>query len=235
MSLNTVDEDTRSGAVQQAQQKRLFDLAVLFAGHLALLPLWILIWIIVPLAIWLNDRGPVFYKQLRVGKNGQIFTMFKFRTMVPDAELCGPMWTTEGDPRVTAVGKILRRTALDELPGVFSILKGDMSLVGPRALDVEEQRLLEREIPGFAKRLEVMPGLTGLAQVYDRTDSAHKKLEYDLEYVQMGNIWLDVKLIGLSIRNTMIAKWDHRSGKPNTTEPGSKSMDDSRSGNDHDD
>ena len=231
--MKTAEEKAQSRAIKQGQQKRLFDLAVLFVGHLALLPLWILIWILVPLAIWLNDRGPVFYKQQRVGKDGQTFTLVKFRTMVQNADLCGPMWTTEGDPRVTAVGKILRRTALDELPGVFSILKGDMSLVGPRALDVEEQRWLEREIPGFAKRLEVMPGLTGLAQVYDRTDSAHKKLEYDLEYVQRSNIWLDVKLIGLSIRNTMIAKWDHRSGKPKLDEPGTEATDDSSSPGNH--
>ena len=233
MSLKTANKDVRSGAVQQGRHKRPFDLAVLFVGHLALLPLWVLIWIIVPLAIWLSDRGPVFYKQQRVGKHGRIFTLVKFRTMVQDAEMCGPMWTTEGDPRVTAVGKVLRRTALDELPGVFSILKGDMSLVGPRALDGDEQRWLEQEIPGFAKRLEVLPGLTGLAQVYDRTDSAQKKLDYDLEYVQRGNLWLDLKLIVLSIRNTMIAKWDHRSGKPKIHEPGPEFQNASRSRGDH--
>ena len=232
MSLKTADPNTQSGVIQQGRYKRPFDLTVLLVGHLVLLPLWVLIWIMVPLAIWLGDRGPVFYKQQRVGKQGRIFTLVKFRTMVQDAELSGPMWTTEGDPRVTAVGKVLRRTALDELPGVFSILKGDMSLVGPRALDVEEQRWLEQEIPGFADRLEVLPGLTGLAQVYDRTDSAQKKLDYDLEYVQRGNFWLDLKLIVLSIRNTMIAKWDHRSGKPKIHEPGTESEDHSPSRSD---
>jgi len=169
----------------------------------------------VPLAIWLNDRGPVFFRQDRVGQNGQIFTLVKFRTMVQNADQVGPMWTTENDHRITRVGKFLRRTALDELPGIFSILKGDMSLVGPRALDVEEQQQLEREIPGFEKRLEVRPGITGLAQVYDRTDSARQKLEYDLAYARRISFWLDIKLVALSVCNTVIAKWDCRGGKPN--------------------
>ena len=212
--MKTANKNAQSGAFQQGWHKRPFDLTVLFIGHLALLPLWVLIWIMVPLAIWLSDRGPVFYRQQRVGKHGRIFTMVKFRTMVQNAEQCGPMWTTEGDLRVTAVGRILRRTALDELPGIFNILKGDMSLVGPRALDVEEQEQLEREIPDFAKRLEVTPGLTGLAQVYDRTDSAQLKLDYDLEYARKISLWLDLKLVALSVRNTVIAKWDCRSGKP---------------------
>lgn len=219
MSLNTANENAQSGAIHQGRHKRPFDLTILFVGHLVLLPLWILIWIIVPLAILINDRGPVFYKQHRVGKHGRIFTLVKFRTMVQDADQRGPMWTTEGDLRVTAVGRFLRRTALDELPGIFSILKGDMSLVGPRALDVEEQKQLEREIPEFAKRLEVTPGLTGLAQVYDRTDSAQQKLDYDLAYARQISLWLDLKLVALSVRNTIIAKWDCRSGKPKVTKP----------------
>ena len=94
--------------------------------------------------------------------------------MVPDASSQGPSWTTEADPRITRLGKILRRTAMDELPGLFSIWKGDMSLVGPRALDVKEQAALESGIPGFYARLQMTPGLTGLAQIYDTEDNAQK-------------------------------------------------------------
>ena len=195
--------------------KRPFDLSILVLAHLfpLLFPVWVLLWVSIPLAIWLQDRGPVFYRQKRVGKNGRVFTLRKFRTMVPDADRRGPAWTTPSDRRFTPFGKLLRRTALDELPGLLSICKGDMSFVGPRALDVEEQGWLESQIPGFKDRLGVRPGLTGLAQVYDKTDEAPVKLRYDLDYVQHMNIWLDLKLIVLSVRNTLLCQWDRRSGK----------------------
>jgi len=193
--------------------KSWFDLTILVVAHVLLLPLWLLLWIIIPILIRLGDRGPVFYKQDRVGQGGRIFTVFKFRTMVRDAEAKGAAWTMDEDPRVTKVGKFLRRTALDELPELLNIWQGDMSLVGPRALDVEEQRSLEKLIVGFENRLEVRPGLTGLAQVYDPKDDAHDKFRYDLEYIQRMSPWLDMKLLILSIRNTLGVKWDRRSGK----------------------
>ena len=197
MRLKTADEDAQSGAVQQGHHKRLFDLAVLFVGHLALLPLWVLIWIIVPLAIWLSDRGPVFYKQHRVGKHGKIFTLVKFRTMVQDAEMCGPMWTTEGDPRVTAVGKVLRRTALDELPGVFSILKGDMSIVGPRPSIPYE---LECYRDWHFERFNAMPGITGLWQASnDRFQfGLESMMKSDIEYIRRRNVALDLKIMAFT-------------------------------------
>ena len=193
--------------------KRPFDLLILTVAHVTLLPLWILLWTSIPLLVWLGDRGPIFFRQQRAGKDGKIFTILKFRTMVPDSASKGPAWTTEGDLRVTAVGKILRRTALDELPGVISIWKGDMSLVGPRALDVEEHRVLEQEIPGFAGRLCVLPGLTGLAQIHDRMDLAQDKFRYDMQYIDRMSFWLDLKLLLLSVRNTLLARWDRRIGK----------------------
>jgi len=193
--------------------KRPFDLSVLILVHAVLLPLWLFLWGIIPLLIWLSDRGPVFYRQQRVGLNAKDFTILKFRTMVLDSDLKGPAWTTEGDSRVTAIGKLLRRTALDELPGVLSIWKGDMSLVGPRALYIGEQKALEQEIPGFVERLQVLPGLTGLAQVYDPIDDAHNKFHYDLEYIQRMGPWLDLKLLLLSVRNTLSGQWDRREGK----------------------
>jgi len=203
----TISESRRS------RYKRPFDLSVLVATHVVLSPLWLLLWTLIPILIWLWDRGPVFYKQKRVGKHGRVFTILKFRTMVPDSDRKGPAWTTEGDPRVTGIGKILRRTALDELPEVLSIWNGDMSLVGPRALDIEEQKILEQEIPGFAQRLRVTPGLTGLAQIQDRIDNGHDKVRFDLEYIADMSIGLDLKLLFLSVRNTLLARWDRRDGK----------------------
>ena len=207
--------------------KRWFDRTVLILAQILLLPLWLLLWTIIPIMIRLGDRGPVFYKQDRVGRDGRIFTVFKFRTMVPDADGMGASWTMDQDPRVTRVGKLLRRTALDELPELLNIWKGDMSLVGPRALDVKEQKSLEKLIDGFEDRLQVRPGLTGLAQIYDPKDDAHDKFHYDLEYLERMSPWLDVKLLILSVRNTLWVKWDRRSGKTSFTDviPDSPSKD----------
>ena len=191
-----------------------FDFSILFFAHLFLLPLWIVLWTMIPVAIWLGDRGPVFYSQKRTGKNGKVFTVLKFRTMIPGADRQGPAWTLDNDPRLTRIGRILRKTALDELPEILSIWKRDMSLVGPRALDVGEHQALEEQIPGFEKRLKVRPGLTGLAQVYDPNDIALNKLQYDLEYLQSMGPFLDLKLLVLSVRNTIFARWDRRGGKP---------------------
>ena len=193
--------------------KRFFDLFVLVAAHLLLLPVWALLWLVIPLLIWLEDRKPVFYRQWRMGKGGQPFVVIKFRTMVVDADELGPAWTTVDDPRVTRVGRILRRTALDELPEVISIWKGHMSFVGPRALDVDEERALEGLIPGFEKRLQVRPGLTGLAQIHDKVDDPHEKFRYDMEYLRTLSPMLDARLLFLSVWNTIGARWDHRSGK----------------------
>ena len=193
--------------------KRSFDLVLLGAAHLFLLPLWLILWIVIPTLIWTSDRGPVFYRQERMGKDGKIFTVLKFRTMVKDADRLGPAWTSAGDHRITKVGKFLRRSALDELPELISVLWGDMSLVGPRPLDVSEHRRFEKQVPGFSERLRVVPGLTGLAQVYDRSDDASDKFRYDIEYIQRMSPWLDLKLILISAWNTATARWDGRSGK----------------------
>jgi len=194
-----------------------FDLALMVLAHLTLFPIWIILWTAIPLMIWLNDRGPIFYRQQRAGKDGHTFTILKFRTMVPNAELKGPTWTIKDDPRITRVGRILRRTALDELPGVLSIWKGDMSLVGPRALDFTEHQDAVRQIPGFEERLQVRPGLTGLAQIYDKEDKTEIKLTYDLQYLAQMGPWLDFKLLVLSVKNTFTGNWDKRSGKQVTS------------------
>ncbi len=189
------------------------DLAVLTVTHVALAPVWLALWTVIPLMIWLEDRGPIFYGQPRAGRGGTTFSYRKFRTMVVDADKIGPVYTTDDDPRITRIGRFLRRTAMDELPGLLSIWRGDMSLVGPRALPYAEQRTLEEQIPGFADRLRVMPGLTGLSQVYNPEDENNRKLELDCCYAATMSPWLDARLIVLSVLNTLLARWDTRSAK----------------------
>ncbi len=190
--------------------KRAEDLFIMTIGHLALLPIWIVVWITIPLAILIFDGRPLFYRQYRIGKDRKEFAVRKFRTMVVDADSIGPVRTAAGDQRITRFGRLLRKTALDELPQVLSIWSGDMSLVGPRALSANEQRDLEQEIDGFEKRLAVRPGLTGLSQVSNRDDDPQLKLELDLEYIEKVSLWLDAKLVLLSIRNTVLGSWDSR-------------------------
>lgn len=219
---NVSEAHTPGSAASEARgtlYKRPLDLAILLAAHLALAPVFLVLWAVIPLLVWVEDRGPVFYRQHRPGKGGRLFTILKFRTMVVNADKIGPAWTQDKDPRVTRVGKVLRRTALDELPSILSIWKGDMSFVGPRALPVKEQQLLEQQIPGFAGRLNVRPGLTGMAQVYDLKDEAPTKLRYDLEYIRCMNLLLDVKLILMSARNTLMGRWDVRTGKKGMEKP----------------
>ena len=193
--------------------KRPMDLAVLTVTHVALAPVWLALWTVIPLMIWLEDRGPIFYGQPRAGRGGTTFSYRKFRTMVVDADKIGPVYTTDDDPRITRIGRFLRRTAMDELPGLLSIWRGDMSLVGPRALPYAEQRILEEQIPGFADRLGVTPGLTGLSQVYNPEDENNRKLELDRRYAATMSPWLDARLIVLSVLNTLLARWDTRSAK----------------------
>ena len=210
-------EELNQSKSQNTGYKRSLDLFILLSTLLLLLPLWLLLAILIPTSIWIGDRGPIFFRQDRAGKNGEIFTLLKFRTMVPDSSTHGPVWTLTDDKRVTTVGKILRRTALDELPGLLSILKGDMSFVGPRALEVGEQKMLEKRIPEFRLRLNVVPGLTGLAQLYDQTDIAEDKIKYDLQYISTMSLWLDVMILIRSVKNTFLARWDRREGKDNPT------------------
>ena len=189
--------------------KRPFDLLVLSVVHIILAPVWLALWTLIPLAIWLGDRGPVFYTQTRVGKGGKIFRVYKFRSMVPDAErFTGAVWAEDDDPRITRVGRILRNRALDELPQVINMWKGDISLVGPRPERPELMRLFTRERPEFGRRLTVRPGLTGIAQVYGRYSTHPRdKLRYDVIYINRMSPWLDVKLLALSVLLTFRARW----------------------------
>lgn len=191
--------------------KRAFDLLLSSLGLILSLPLWFIFAIL----IWLEDRGPIFYRQKRVGKNGRIFEVLKFRSMIKEAEkYTGPIWASENDPRVTKVGRVLRATAMDELPQLWNIFKGDMSFVGPRPERPELVKEFIKEYPDFKKRFVVKPGLTGLAQVYGQYDTPPQhKLKYDLLYIKKQSFLLDLKLILLSFLITFKGKWEHRGRK----------------------
>ena len=192
--------------------KRGFDLAVLLLAHLLLLPVVLAVWTLIPLAIWLEDRGPIFYTQRRAGKGGRIFDLFKFRSMVVDAEQAtGAVWAGEDDPRITRVGRFLRARALDELPQIINVWRGELSLVGPRPERPELVAKFIQETPEFSRRLEVRPGLTGPAQVYGRYASRPRnKLRYDTLYIRTMSPWLDLKLLFMSVIVTLRAKWQAR-------------------------
>ena len=156
--------------------------------------------IVAALLVRLTSRGPVIYSQVRIGRGRRPFTIFKVRTMYFDCErLSGPRWSTDNDPRVTPVGRFLRRTHLDELPQLWNVLRGDMSLVGPRPERPEFVTQLEKALPGYGRRLDVLPGVTGLAQVNLPPDSdqesVRRKLVHDLHYVDNIGLWLDFRLM----------------------------------------
>lgn len=198
--------------------KRLFDMVVAGAGLIVLSPIALLI----AIAIKLDDGGPVFFSQDRVGLGGRVFPAFKFRSMVVDAERhTGAVQATAGDPRITRVGHLLRATAFDEMPQLWNILRGDMSVVGPRPLRPGEADttaggvLLPLEaVPGYQARHRVRPGLTGLAQIYAPRDLPRTgKFRYDLLYQRRASLWLDVRLILLSFWITVRGRWEDRDSK----------------------
>ena len=177
--------------------KRPFDLLVLIAAHVIFLPVWAALWTVIPLAIWLGDRGPVFYTQVRVGRHGNLFRLVKFRTMMTGAEdYTGPVWAADKDWRVTPIGRILRPFRLDELPQVVNIWRGEMSLVGPRPERPELMEEFSRTLPQFSMRLRVRPGVAGLAQVQGSySTSPRNKLRYDNLYIENLSLLLDLKLL----------------------------------------
>jgi lipopolysaccharide/colanic/teichoic acid biosynthesis glycosyltransferase len=198
--------------------KRAFDATLAAAGLLASAPLWALF----AAAIKLEDGGPVFFRQDRVGLGGRTFDALKFRSMRPDAEaMTGALQATENDPRVTRTGRFMRATAMDELPQLWNILRGDMSFVGPRALRPGEieaganGRLTRLEdVPGFEHRIKVRPGLTGLAQVYAPRDVPRRqKFRYDRLYVDRRSWRLDLQLLLLSFWISLHGTWEARGRK----------------------
>jgi sugar transferase (PEP-CTERM system associated) len=186
--------------------KRTLDVLLALTGLILTLP----VMAIVAIAVKLTSPGPVLYCQQRVGKDGQVFTLFKFRSMQADAEAeTGAVWSTSDDPRVTRLGRHLRRTRLDELPQLWNVLKGDMSIVGPRPERPEFVRELTAEIPYYGQRHVVRPGVTGWAQVrYAYAASVAEsleKLQYDLFYVKHMSVSLDLLIIFETIK-TMIVR-----------------------------
>jgi exopolysaccharide biosynthesis polyprenyl glycosylphosphotransferase len=186
--------------------KQVLDLSVAFVFILLLLP----VWIIVPIAIRLSSPGPVLFRQRRCGLNGAPFTMLKFRSMVSNAEqlkqelaalneMGGPVFKVTNDPRITKVGRFLRKYSIDELPQLFNVLRGEMSLVGPRPLPVDEVKRFDD--PAHRRRLSVKPGLTCLWQVSGRNKVKDFKdwVRLDLEYIDNWSLWLDVKILWLTI------------------------------------
>lgn len=172
--------------------KRLFDIVASLCGCIILSPLFL----VVSIAIKAYDRGPVFYTQDRAGKDHKVFKIYKFRSMVTDAEANGMRRATSNDDRITPVGKIIRATRIDELPQLFNILKGDMSVVGPRPERVELDEIYTKQMPEFALRLKVKGGLTGYAQVFGKYNtSPEDKLKLDLLYINQRSMMLDLKII----------------------------------------
>jgi lipopolysaccharide/colanic/teichoic acid biosynthesis glycosyltransferase len=201
--------------------KRAIDVVGSALGLVLLSPLFLLM----AIAIKLDSRGPVFYMQERVGVNrrrngssppltgdrrsvnrfGRSIHVYKFRSMVTDAEKgTGPVWAKDGDARITRIGGVLRKARLDEFPQLWNVLKGEMSLVGPRPERFFFVRQLEEVLPGYARRCDVIPGITGLAQVnrgYDSSiDSANAKLQYDLYYVHNRRLLLDLKIMAATVK-----------------------------------
>ena len=191
--------------------KRVFDFFASLVGLILLSPLLLYI----AFRIHKEDRGPVFYSQTRVGKDGKEFEMYKFRSMIVDAdkklaelksqnEVEGPMFKMKEDPRITKIGKFIRKHSFDELPQLLNVLKGDMSLVGPRPglpREVEEYSLTDR------KRLDVTPGITCLWQVKGRSDIPfHQQVQLDNEYIQSQGFWSDMKILLMTIPAVITGK-----------------------------
>lgn len=184
--------------LEQRSLKRILDVVVALLGFLAALPFMIL----TAIAIKIFDPGPVFYSQERSGRYGKPFKVYKFRTMRVDAEkLSGPMLAQENDPRITRLGAFLRAVRLDELPQIWNVLVGDMSIVGPRPERPFFVEQFKQEIPEYVYRMNVKPGITGLAQVYGKYNTtAYDKLIYDLVYIQNAGIRMDLTIIIQTVR-----------------------------------
>jgi lipopolysaccharide/colanic/teichoic acid biosynthesis glycosyltransferase len=171
-----------------------------FSLALVLTVLALPIVILAAVATKLTSRGPAFYTQVRTGKGGKPFTIYKIRSMIDKCEsLTGPRWTIPGDPRITPVGWFLRRSHIDELPQLFNVLKGEMSLIGPRPERPEFVTDLEQVIDDYQARHDVLPGITGLAQVQlapdSDIDSVRRKLRYDLHYIEHCGLLLDLRIL----------------------------------------
>lgn len=185
--------------------KRLFDVLLSLLLGLVTWPFMLL----TALAVKLDSRGPALYRQVRLGKDGALFTIYKFRSMSTDAEKGGAQWAARNDARVTRVGKFIRKTRLDELPQLWNVLRGEMSFIGPRPERPEFNEQLTGAVPFFHLRNLVRPGVTGWAQVMypygASVEDARRKLEYDLYYIKNYSLWLDLKIVLRTVRIVLFA------------------------------
>jgi exopolysaccharide biosynthesis polyprenyl glycosylphosphotransferase len=186
--------------------KRLFDLAC----ALSLLSLTWPVMLLAKILINLESEGPAIYTQIRTGKDGKEFTIYKFRSMRVDAEKNGAVWAKENDNRITRIGKFIRLTRIDELPQLFNVLKGDMSFIGPRPERPEFNLKLEKDIPYYNLRHLVRPGLTGWAQVMypygASVEDSIQKLQFELYYIKNYSFFLDIKIILRTIKVVLLGK-----------------------------
>jgi len=182
------------GVDARAAMKRLMDVLLSLAALIVLSPLMLA----AAAAIIVESGRPVLFRQARVGRGGAEFGMFKFRSMVRNAASIGPYFTGANDPRITRVGRFLRRTSIDELPQLLNVLRGDMSLVGPRP-DVMAQKALYTEAD-WARRCSVRPGITGLAQARLRSEATpEQRLALDMDYVDHAGLWLDLRILAWTV------------------------------------
>ena len=198
-------EGFRMSASQQLL-RRLLSFAVSFTALMICLPFFPFI----ILGVRLSSPGPIFFSQTRVGRRGRLFTAYKFRTMRQDAEAHGAVWATKDDPRVTRIGRLMRKTRLDEIPQLWNVLRGDMACVGPRPERPEFVRWLSEEIPFYDLRHMIRPGITGWAQVryqYGASlEETRQKLEYDLYYIKHQSIGLDLLIMFETIKTIILRR-----------------------------
>jgi lipopolysaccharide/colanic/teichoic acid biosynthesis glycosyltransferase len=212
-----LDNPKRSRSTTQDALKRGFDILLAGSGLILSSP----IWLIAGIAIAAEDGLPVFFGQSRWGKGLRPFSALKFRSMRKGSERERSIQAGQEDPRITRVGRFLRACAMDELPQLWNIFRGDMSFVGPRALPINEiqssesdRDLPDEAIPGFKERLAVRPGLTGIAQIFaDRDTTRARKFRYDLLYIRRRSFCLDIRLIALSFYISLLGRWEVRGNK----------------------
>ena len=194
---NNLDYSLVKESIVYNVYSRILDIGLSLIGLIIGIPLVIIFGILIKL----EDKGPIIYKQERVGKHGKLFNVYKLRSMRVDAEKYGAQWAQNNDPRILKVGNFIRKTRIDEIPQLFNILKGDMSIVGPRPERPMFTMQFNDDIDGFINRLLVKPGLTGWAQVnggYEMTPE--EKLKWDLDYIQSRNIFIDIRIIFKTIK-----------------------------------
>lgn len=190
--INSIDYSIVKGKSLFNAYQRVMDIILSLIALVIGIPLMIIFGALIKI----EDSGPAIYKQERVGKSGKSFYLYKLRSMRTDAEKFGAQWAEKDDPRITKVGKFIRKTRIDEIPQLFNILKGDMGIIGPRPERPMFTVQFDKEIPGFINRLSVKPGLTGWAQVnggYEATPA--EKLEDDLYYIKNRSFLLDIKIV----------------------------------------